>query len=99
MLNLDLLKDNTNICIVSGVLSNHYYTQKNKIFLKLKTKNDMLLQCKLPRSFEPQLHNYLGQKVIVFGSVSKIKAFSKELNRYIPELAIKITQMEIIYDL
>lgn len=99
MLNLDLLSDCTNICIISGFLNNHYYAQKNKIFLKLKTSNDTLLQCKLPRSFEKQLPKYLGQKVIVLGSITKIRAFSKELNRYIPELAIKIKNMEIIYDL
>lgn len=99
MIKLDLLNDYTNICIVSGVLNNHYYAQKKQIFLKLKTSYDTILQCKLPRSFETKLPNYLGKKVIVFGSITKIKSFSKELNRYIPEIAIRIKNMEIIYDL
>ena len=99
MIKLDLLSDFTNICVVSGFLNSTYFTHKKQIFIELKTCYDTVLQCKLPRSFENNLKQYLGKKVIVFGAIVKIRSFNKELNRYVPELAIKIKNMEIIYDL
>lgn len=99
MIKLDLLSEFTNICIVSGILNKNYFIQKKQILVKIKTCYDTTLQCKLPISFQKNLQQYLGKKVIVFGTIAKIRAFNKELNRYVPELAIKIKNMEIIYDL
>ena len=99
ILELDLLKEYTNICVLSGTLQEKYFFNKKRIYVKIKTEYGILVILKLPTTFKEKLQNYLGKKVIVFGSLFKYKEFDKKLNRYIPELAVNVKNLEIIYDL
>lgn len=99
MIKLDLLKEHTNICVISGVLSKHYYCTKKRIYIKLKTEYGISINLKLSTQFKNKLEEYRNKKVIVFGSLFKYKEFNKELDRYIPEIAVNVKNMEIIYDL
>lgn len=99
-IDLNLLKEYTNICVISGVLQEKYFLTKKKLYVKLKTEYGILIRLKLPIMFKNKINEYLGKKVIAFGSLFKYKEFNKELNRYIPELAVNVKNLEIIiYDL
>ena len=98
-IDLNLLKEYTNICVISGILQETYYFTKNKLYIKLKTEYGILIRLRLPIKFKSKISEYLGKKVIAFGSLFKYKEFNKELNRYIPELAVSVKNLEIIYDL